>query len=444
MKYPLDFNFKTNRQKLTNAITVESSRYGNIIMELLLFFADVFTAIFFISTAIYMSPIIFSVCSLLGFFIYLLNKKSYETARKIGSFRIKAQELFFSFISDILLGMKEIKINSSENKFFSLFKSNILPDAIWRFDNKWNAYKIIIVTQSVVYFILFIVITLGIHVINLNVTLLITFLILIGRLQRVVTTMQNHYLKIKQNLPSLKLIDDLLNIKKIINFKNNNKIQINKISLKNVSFSYPNSNNILSNVSLDFDPGDRVLLQGESGEGKSTFFKLLSGFLKPSEGKIFFSHKELNESYFYKLRPNISYISADSHIFRGSIKENLDLIGDFSKSEINKAIINSKLDTVINKIKGGIKGNIGENGSSLSLGERQRVLVAQIFLQKSQIIFLDETTSNLDIGFENDIIRNLFKSLRGDSILFFIAHKKPYYANFNKKLILKKGKIINQ
>ena len=105
--------------------------------------------------------------------------------------------------------MKEIKINSSEITFIDYFKNKILNEGKWRFDNKWNAYKIIIITQSIIYFLLFTVITLGIHLFNIEVALLITFLILIGRIQKVITTMQNHYLKIKQNLPSLDLIDKL-------------------------------------------------------------------------------------------------------------------------------------------------------------------------------------------------------------------------------------------
>lgn len=449
--YPLNFDFKIKKQKLINAMAVETSRYGNIIMEILLFFADMVTAIIFIISAIYLSPTIFILCCFLAISIFYFNRNSYQIAREIGAIRIKAQESFFSFISDVLSGMKEIKINSSEITFFDYFKNKILNEGKWRFDNKWNAYKIIIITQSIIYFLLFTVITLGIHLFNIEVALLITFLILIGRIQKVITTMQNHYLKIKQNLPSLDLIDKLFdNISTDFNKSNfliNTKanVKIDKISLENLSFRYDDSSNyIVNDLSLDFNCGDRVLIQGKSGQGKSTIFKILTGFLKPTKGKIYYSDIELNDKSFYKLRNNISFISADSHIFRGSIRKNIDLIGNFSDQKIKEALSYSKLDEVINKIDGGVDGFIGENGSRLSLGERQRIIVTQIFLQDSQVLFLDETTSNLDIGFESDISKNLFKYIRKDSILFFIAHKKPKNTEFNKHFILEEGKLIKQ
>ena len=210
LNFPLDSNFKDKRQKLTNAVAVESARYGNVIMEVLMFFSDFLTALVFMISAIYLSPAIFIVCCLLGSFTFILNKNSYAKAREIGKVRIKQQENFFSFMIDLLSGMREIKINASELKLIDIFKSRIIKNQTWRFDNKWNAYKIIIITQSVIYLLLLFVITLGIHFLTLEISLLITFLILIGRLQRVIITMQNHYLKIKQNLPSLRLLDELL------------------------------------------------------------------------------------------------------------------------------------------------------------------------------------------------------------------------------------------
>ena len=193
---------------------------------------------------------------------------------------------------------------------------------------------------------------------------------------------------------------------------------------------------------MNFFPGDRILIQGKSGGGKSTIFKLLTGFLKPTNGKILYNNLKLDQNLFYKIRSNISYISADSHIFRGSIRENLHLTGNYSEKEIESAIIKSKLDSVIDKINGGIDGYIGENASKLSLGERQRILLTQLFLQKSTILFLDEATSNLDIEFELDIIDSLFNNLNKNSILFFIAHKQPRNAKFNKHYILRNGRLV--
>lgn len=441
--------FGSEINKLTNAVGVEVSRFGNVAMEILLMMVELTTGLIFLFTAAYLSPLLFTISVLIGIAIFIFNKRGYRRAREIGANRILAQNSLLGIVLDILEGFKVIKIEGAEKKALYKAQKNIDTDQIWRYDIKWNAFMILIKTQGLLYIVLFTIIVVCVIVLDFDVALLLTFLIIIARLKTVLTAAQNHYLKIRQNSPSLDLVYDLIytNVdyhSKYKDFDMNNKKEnysaITSLNLNNLNFHYKGGANIFNtSINHEFKAGDRILIQGESGEGKSTIMNLLLGYLEPTSGRIQYNGENFTDENFYKYREKIAYAAPDAYLFRDSILENLLLSGDYSEFEISDAVKKSKLEKVIKNIQGGIDGFIGKNGANLSLGEKQRVMLAKVFLKNPDVIFLDEATSNLDLKLEGEIIKDLLENVSSSSLVFVIAHKKPKNYNYNRAFILKEG-----
>jgi len=194
-----------------------------------------------------------------------------------------------------------------------------------------------------------------------------------------------------------------------------------------VSFDY-DQNRILNEISFKINKNDRVLISGESGSGKSTLLNLILGIVEPKDGSVFYNGKELNQirkNQFFKY----SFVFQENIFFEGTLIENIDVNSEIADhSEIKSLMIKLGLGKFINKL---YTFNIGDNGSLLSIGEKQRFALIRAVLQKPEILFLDEFTSALDYESEN-IVYNFLNHL--ELTIIFISHR-PVPNNFYVKSI---------
>ncbi|MDE6364605.1 MAG: ABC transporter ATP-binding protein/permease, partial [Lachnospiraceae bacterium] len=155
----------------------------------------------------------------------------------------------------------------------------------------------------------------------------------------------------------------------------------NEIRVENVSFSYENVfteyKKILKNVSLSIRKGEKVAFVGESGSGKSTLAKLLIGFLKYESGEILFDDKPLNKFSLESLYEKVSYLSQDAPVFDGTIRENLVFDKDFSDDELRAGLEGTQLLPMLASLDSGLDTRIGEKGTCLSGGEKQRLALTR-------------------------------------------------------------------
>ena len=178
---------------------------------------------------------------------------------------------------------------------------------------------------------------------------------------------------------------------------------------------------------------------GPSGCGKSTLQSIIMGFIKPKNGNIFFENNNIYSDYANWIK-KISYVSQKVFLFNDTIKINICL--NFDESEIDKkrlelAIEIAELKEKILNLKNKLKENVGSDGSKLSGGEKQRIALARAIYKKSDVIFLDEFTSNLDLITENKIINNI-KTHLPHLTLIMITHRNEIAKKSD--LILKLGK----
>lgn len=214
------------------------------------------------------------------------------------------------------------------------------------------------------------------------------------------------------------------------------------IIFEQVGFSYKNRK-IFHNINLEIKQGEKLALVGESGSGKSTFVKLLLGLLKPDNGCITIGDYELSKIRLNSYYKHISYISQDSPIFDGTLRENLVFDNEANDKEIIEVLQKVQLLDLYKKLKSGLDTAVGEKGVALSGGERQRLALARLWFQESEIIVLDEATSAIDNLTEEIVMKQVLNFLK-DRTVIFIAHRLNSMKDFDKIVVFKEGDIVQE
>lgn len=204
--------------------------------------------------------------------------------------------------------------------------------------------------------------------------------------------------------------------------ENNSKL----IECKNVNFAYNTNPDevILDNVSMNIAKGEIVGISGKSGSGKSTLLKLMMRFFDTSSGEINISGINIKDWNTSDLRNSESYVIQDTYLFVDSIKNNVKLANlNASDEDVIEACKKANIHEFIESLPNGYDTIIGEGHHQLSGGERQRIGIARAFLHDSDIILLDEPTSNLDSLNEGAILKVLNEE-RDKKTIVIVSHRK--------------------
>ena len=194
------------------------------------------------------------------------------------------------------------------------------------------------------------------------------------------------------------------------------------VKAKNVDFSY-GDRKILEDFTLDIKKGKILGIHGASGSGKSTFLKLLMRFWETDSGEILISDKNIKKIVTEDLRKLEGYVTQETHLFTGTIAENIAFGKPEAKlSEIKEAAKAASIDDFILGLPKGYDTKVGELGDTLSSGEKQRLGLARAFLYNAPFILLDEPTSNLDSLNEGIILKALKEKSKGKTILL-VSHR---------------------
>lgn len=219
-------------------------------------------------------------------------------------------------------------------------------------------------------------------------------------------------------------------------FKNENEIKISKLN-----FSYPDGTQSLKDIDMSFKKGNLTAVVGHSGCGKSTLVSVLSGELKSKENEIFVDDIDIQNIKIEDKIKNILKITHDSHIFFGTVRENLAManenLSDETMIEVLKKV---KLWDIFSKNKG-LDTSLESQGKNLSGGQAQRVALARALLYDASVYIFDEATSNIDIESE-EIILNIIYSLSKEKTVIYISHRLPAIKNADCIYVMDKGKII--
>jgi ABC-type multidrug transport system fused ATPase/permease subunit len=213
-----------------------------------------------------------------------------------------------------------------------------------------------------------------------------------------------------------------------------------KIAFRGVSASYDTAE-VLSNVSLAFEPEKMSAVVGESGSGKSTLVSLLLEFNQPTQGEIFINGRPLGEYGTRELREGIAFSSSEAFLFNMTIRDNIALGGEYTDEEITEAAKIAGIHEFVAGLPQGYDTVVGERGTRLSDGERQRIALARAVIRRPKILILDEATSGVDSRTESQI----YERIRDLGVtLIVVAHRLSTIHMADRIYLLDGGTIACQ
>jgi len=220
---------------------------------------------------------------------------------------------------------------------------------------------------------------------------------------------------------------------------------IETLSFSNVAFKHQTaSQKAINNISFDVRRGETIAFVGPSGSGKSTLMKLLVGLYRPQEGKILYNNLDETELRFDDLRSQIGFVTQDTNLFSGTIKENLLFVNpSATEDQVMAALNKAACQNLLARAEKGLDTMIGEGGLKLSGGEKQRLSIARALLRDPKLLLFDEATSALDSLTEEEITDTIREiSLQGNQITILIAHRLSTIMHADRIYVLEKGDVV--
>tara|TARA_B110000503_G_C7166687_1_gene422216 strand:+ start:2512 stop:4248 length:1737 start_codon:yes stop_codon:yes gene_type:complete len=450
---------KFNTSKLINTLNSEIETFIlGVLDPILIIIIETLsiTAIFII--LIYIEPKGSLMLILLTLIVFtILYKFIGNRLKKIGRERLDVQNYLQKLVIQSLHGIKDIKIVNSENFFLRVFRNKMSLLA-----NKLVSQKILmdsprfIIEIYVVFFLVILSSTILFQNKGLS-DLLVIIGVFAGAGFRIMPSLNRIILatqSLKYSYSVIDLIHNDIFFLKIENSDPHNKEKelkidyVDHIKFKDVSFRYNKEDeNIFENTNITFSKNDLIGIYGESGVGKSTFVDVLTGLLKPTEGKMTINDKIIIKNDELIRNSLISYVPQTIYLNDESISANITFgirAEHINKNDIDKAIDNAKLRSFVKGLKDKENTVIGEKGVKISGGQRQRIGIARALFRKSEILIFDESTSSLDEKTENEFL-DVIKSISKGKIIILISHKpntlklcNKIYKIVDKNLILEK------
>ena len=355
-----------------------------------------------------------------------------RSIKKWGNIRIESNEKIVNSNLNLVYGIKEIllygKIKDTLDQFNSTLSS--LEDIDIKNSTITTIPKILL-EQSVIFIFIIIIILMGyFDKTNDQIIIILSFYVaaayrLVPSINKIFVT----YQQIKFGKPCIPKIMEFFELKKtdlFINTQNLSKpLNFEKsIKLENIKFNYENRDDLFEKLNLTINKNEIIGIYGESGTGKSTIVNILTGLIKPREGKIMVDG--LVQDLSKKIRKYQSLFivtSQDSYLLNGSIKENI-IFGstiEQSNEKIDQALNFSCLKETIADLPDGIESQVGNSLKELSSGQKQRISIARSIYNNRSILIFDEATNALDEKNERMIFNNI-KKLKGKKTIIIISH----------------------
>ena len=390
-------------------------------------------ALFFISSKLLIIVLIVLLLTL--FSILILNKpieNAITNAKENGAL---VDEYLVESISGIETIRHQNLFDYAKKKF--LLRYSKFNNTSYRYNNLFISLDFI--KSLIVSIGNLIILVLGSYLVvkgNLDIASLITFITLNNYIFSPIDNFTELVLSLKDAKVSFNRVKELFEIEEEHDNINTNQSIKSSIITQNLTYSYNNRDNLLKNINLNINNGDKVLIYGKSGSGKSTLAKILAGDLKPNNNQVYFDDKDINRYSINSIRKNISYLSSNDTLFTDTVYNNIVL--DKDNTLFDSTIKECLVDEFIDKQDLAYNFLIEENGFNLSGGQRQRITLARGLLNNSNIYIFDEALNQVDIEKERIILKNIFNKYPNKTFIY-ISHRFNNADLFNKKYKIEDG-----
>jgi ATP-binding cassette, subfamily B, bacterial len=221
--------------------------------------------------------------------------------------------------------------------------------------------------------------------------------------------------------------------------------KVEELSFQDVVFKHKTAQHYaIDRISFEVQVGETIAFVGPSGSGKSTLMKLLVGLYRPLQGRILYNHLDENSISFDDLRSQIGFVTQDTQLFSGTIRENLMFVNPSSTdADLLDVLKKASCLNLLERAEKGLETMIGEGGLKLSGGEKQRLSIARALLRKPRVLIFDEATSSLDSITEEEITKTIRQvSSQRNQITILIAHRLSTIMHADRIYVLEKGKVV--
>ena len=377
--------------------------------------------------------VIFTPLSLLDRYVYKIRKRHTEAYNNL-------QSLVYDTLNAIKLIIGFSKREASKKKL------RPITEVVIETGVKYTIVRVFIslITEPLTIIVVLASVIVGINYIGLSLGTLFGFLYAVNRI-----VWQGQLIVAKKNefFASLPSFDQIYSLKeesdKAKESTGTRSIEsLNEsIQIKDLTFSYNNSEAILSNISVFINKGDMIAIVGPSGSGKSTLIDLIMGFQNAHKGSILIDNQDLKTIDLHSWREVIGYIPQQPFLFNASLKDNLIWAKEnASNEEIKKACDLANATEFISQLDGGFDTILGERGVKISGGQAQRLCLARALLKDPKILILDEATSSLDSHSEK-MIQSSIEYLSGNTTIISVAHRLSTIRQANNIYYLEGGRV---
>jgi subfamily B ATP-binding cassette protein MsbA len=433
--------------EILNAIVTQAEYAGTVIKNIVMLVEQGAISLIYVSIALYIAPVMTILTAFLLGIVLLAMRFAVESGYAVGDRIADANEQLHRSAQAGTQGIRDVKLFGLSEETFESFVSaaeKYYHSSVLKARNEAamdNIYQM--VTAIAVFVLIYLALTFA----ALSIASLGVFLFAMFRLAPRVSTLNNLTYQTAGNLPHLvrtqRFIDELSSQREEDTGDQEPPSPVENIQFSDVSFSY-GEECVLNDVSFEAERGELVAFVGPSGAGKSTIVSLLSRLYDPDTGEITANGVPIEEFELADWRERVSMVRQDPHMFNDTLRYNVT-VGNRSatESEIEQVCELSQVSEFLGDLPRGLDTVLGDNGVRLSGGQRQRVALARALLEDSDVVVLDEATSDLDTALE-ERIQSKLESSSDDRILITIAHRLSTVVNADRIYAMRDGVIVEQ
>ncbi|WP_247001702.1 ABC transporter ATP-binding protein [Halosolutus gelatinilyticus] len=432
---------------IMNAIVTQAEYAGRVIKYVLNCIEQGLLALVYVSLALFVSPLltIFTAIFLGGatvLFRYVL-----DTGYALGDEVAEAKEGIQSRAQAGTQGVREVKLFGMSDELRSGFSESVTRFEQYRIKLLRNSEAITNFYQLTTAITVFVLIYFGLTFSSMTLAELGVFLFAMFKLGPKVSTLNTAVYQVEGELPHLvrtqEFIDELQRNSESNAGSKPVPTPIERTEFRDVHFSY-NSNDepVLRGVSFSLDRGEFVAFVGPSGAGKSTIASLLARMYEPDRGGIRVHDVPITEFSVDEWRSRVSIVRQDPHIFNDTLRRNLTIGNrDATRAEIDRVCEVARVTEFFDELPNGYETVLGDQGVKLSGGQRQRVAIARALLKESDLLILDEATSDLDTSLEKQVHDGI-ESMEREYAMLVIAHRLSTVTNADRIYTMESGEIV--
>ena len=440
------------------SITSDVNNMYGLILSILTIVSELFVSLTLVIYLFVVDPVMCLVIgALLLITMFAITKILKPVMKKSGQENQDFYAGLFKWISQIVQGIKELKVSRKERYFVNEYKKcgTGYVNAVERYSLYNNTPKLLIETVCVTGMIGFFIYTI------LNGQDVSSKLSVIGGFAYAAIKLMPSANKINNQLNAISYFEPfLMNVSdKLQDYISDSKTDITYLSedverldikkgiyLKNIKYRYPQTERyILDNASMDVPIGCSVGIVGSSGAGKTTVVDILLGLLKPEAGGVYADETNTNDEYRSWLK-NVGYIPQMIYMIDGSIRQNVAFgvsDEDIDEKRVWECLEEAQLADYIKSLPEGLDTQIGERGVRISGGQRQRIGIARALYNDPEVLILDEATSALDNDTEAAIMESV-NALHGKKTLIIIAHRLQTIEKCDMVYRIENGRITRE